>query len=77
MILFFFSVSSLSGTDGEWRAVTQRLDARGGEKSNLLKGCIRANYDELGICLPEDGQVSLAVNEGSVFPLVATVVLQL
>lgn len=75
MILFFFSDSSLSGTDGEWRAVTQTLDARGG--GNLLKGCIRANYDELGICLPEDGQVSLAVNEGSVFPLVATVVLQL
>lgn len=77
MILFFFSDSSLSGTDGEWRAVTQRLDARGGEKKQLVESCIRANYDELGICPPEDGQVPLAVNEGSVFPLVATVVLQL
>lgn len=76
MILFFFSDFSLSGTDGEWRAVAQRLDARG-KKSNLLKGCIRANYNEMGICLCKDGQVSLAVNEDSVFPLVATVVLQL
>lgn len=48
-----------------------------GGKKQLVESCIRANYDELGICLPEDGQVSLAVNEGSVFPLVATVVLQL
>lgn len=77
MILFFFSDSSLSGTDGEWRAVTQRLDARGGGGEQLVESCIWANYDELEICLPEDGQVSLAVHEGSVFPLVATVVLQL
>lgn len=48
MILFFFSDSSLSGTDGEWRAVTQRLDARGWEKSNLLKaafGLITMNWE--------------------------------
>lgn len=76
MILSFFSDFSLSGTDGEWGAVTQRLDAWG-RKNNLLKGSIQANYDEMGTCLWKDGQVSLAVNEDSVFPLVATVVLQL
>lgn len=76
MIVFFFSDFSLSGTDGEWRPVAQSLDARG-KKSNLLKGCIQANYDKMGICLCKDGQVSLAVREDPVFPLVATVVFQL
>lgn len=63
MILFFFNDSACSETDGERKAGTQRLDERMQHVEKAAFGLIMMNSER---CLPKDGQVSLAVDEGFV-----------
>lgn len=75
MILFFFNDSASSERDGERKVGTQRLDAR--RECNVLKGCIRANYDEFRKMSSQRRTGLISSGRGFCFALVVTVMLQL